>query len=105
MVNWPPDTEIVVPTVSAACRSPSHPAAPLGVPSSRTDVSGNGSARRRSTPESSAKRLSAVPSHASRPAAGRYSSQYSTPAASVSRRARTPLRPETGANATVVVPP
>ena len=54
IVNWPPATVTGVPTLSAACRSASQAAARLGVPSRRTEVSGNRSLRRSSTPVSRA---------------------------------------------------
>ena len=70
-----PSIRTARPIGRATSRSSSHPASGEGVPSSRKEVSSPEPGVRRSTPDCRPIQLSAVPSQASRPLAGRYSSQ------------------------------
>jgi hypothetical protein len=73
----PPATVIVRPTGKAERKSRPQPSTADGVPSSRTEVSRVLALRRSCTPASRPYLLAAVPSHASRPFAERYSSHQS----------------------------
>ena len=101
----PPAIGTGCPAGRVSCRVLSHEPA-TGVPSSRRDVSDPPDARRNCTPDASPATLSGVPSQASRPTGARYSSQYvappgnqpTTPGGTVSRSARSPVRPPAGSS-------